>query len=83
MCAQPFWNACNSSSHKPQDFHVGFKHLYDAVDCDAADGDAGDDRHGDKTDADFTLKRYGNTADYAAMIKDVVRRFPSTKVFWK
>ena len=24
--------------------------------------------------------RYGNTADYAAMIKDVVRRFPKTKI---
>ena len=24
--------------------------------------------------------RYGNTADYAAMIKDLVRRFPTTKV---
>ena len=30
----------------------------------------------------ITFKRYGNTADYAAMIKDLVRRFPSTKVFW-
>ena len=29
------------------------------------------------------LSRYGNTADYAAMIKDLVRRFPSTKVFWQ
>ena len=26
------------------------------------------------------LSRYGNTADYAAMIKDLVRRFPATKV---
>ena len=24
---------------------------------------------------------YGNTADYAAMIKDMVRRFPATKLF--
>ena len=54
------------------------KHGGNYVDSNA--GADHDDASHSKIDADA---RYGNTADYAAMIKDLVRRFPTTKVFWK